>query len=442
MWLSPLFPWVARVGAFTYYRMRSGGETVPRRGPVLLVANHPNSLLDPLLVAAVARRPVRFLAKAPLFADWKIGWLIRAAGAIPVYRRADDPASVDRNEEMFRAVHAALAGGAVVGIFPEGLSHSEPALAPLRTGAARIALGAHALTGHPFPIVPIGLVFRQKDIFRSEALVLVGQAVRWDDLAPRGLADETVVRVLTDRIAEALRQLTVNLERWQDQPLVNCAMRVWEAERGVPPDPGERVTRLGATTRILATVRQSENPAGTALARDVEAHRRRLRRLGLRPVDLVADISLGRAAGWAARRVALVLPLAAALAIAGLVLFWTPYRLTGFVVDRMQRPPDQRSTYKLLVGIVLYAVWVVALAALGAATWNVWAGLAVLVAAPAIGMSGLIIRERWRGAGSDVRRFLLLRSRRQLVGALRAAQHDLGVRLNGLYEDFVARGLA
>ena len=280
MWLSPVFPWVARIGALIYYRLRFGGETVPRRGPVLLVANHPNSLLDPLLVAAVARRPVRFLAKAPLFADWKIGWLIRGVGAIPVYRRADDPASMDRNTEMFRAVHAALAGGAAVGIFPEGLSHSEPALATLRTGAARIALGAHALTGHPFPIVPVGLVFRQKDIFRSEALVLVGQPVPWDDLAPRGVNEEAVVRALTDRIAEALRQLTVNLERWQDQPLVDCAMRIWEAERGVPPDPADRVARLGATTRILATVRQSEDHAGTALARDVDAHRRRLRRLG------------------------------------------------------------------------------------------------------------------------------------------------------------------
>jgi 1-acyl-sn-glycerol-3-phosphate acyltransferase len=442
MWLTPFFPRIARVGAFTYYRMRSGGEAVPRRGPVLLVANHPNSLLDPLLVAAVARRPVRFLAKAPLFADGKIGWLIRAAGAIPVYRRADDPARMDRNEEMFRAVHAALAGGAVVGIFPEGLSHNEPALAPLRTGAARIALGAHALTGRPFPVVPVGLVFRQKDAFRSEALVLVGQPVRWDDLAPRGVDDEAVVRVLTGRIAEALRQLTVNLERWQDQPLVDCAMRIWEAGRGVPPDPGERVARLGATTRILAAVRQSNDPAGTGLARDVEAHRRRLRRLGLRPGDLVADVSLGRGVGWAARRFALVMPPAAALAIAGLVLFWAPYRLTGFVVDRMQRPPDQRSTYKLLVGIVLYGVWVVALAALGAATLNVWAGLVLLVGAPAIGMSGLIIRERWRGAGGDVRRFLLLRSRRQLVDALRTAQRDLGIRLNALYQDFAARGLA
>lgn len=442
MWLTPLFPWVARVGAFTYYRMRTGGEAVPRRGPVLLVANHPNSLLDPLLVAAAARRPVRFLAKAPLFADGKIGWLIRAVGAIPVYRRADDPAHMERNEEMFRAVHAALAGGAAVGIFPEGLSHNEPALAPLRTGAARIALGAHALTGRPFPVVPVGLVFRQKDTFRSDALVLVGQPVPWDDLASRGVDDEAVVRALTGRIAEALRQLTVNLERWQDQPLVDCAMRIWEAERGVPPDPGERVARLGATTRILATVRQSEHPAGTGLARDVEAHRRRLRRLGLRPVDLVADVSLGRGARWAARRIVLVMPLAAAVAIAGLVLFWAPYRLTGFVVDRMQRPPDQRSTYKLLVGIVLYAAWVVGLGALGAATLNIWAGLALLVGAPALGMGGLIIRERWRGAGGDVRRFLLLRSRRTLVDTLRAAQRDLGLRLNALYQDFAARGLA
>lgn len=82
--------------------MHYDGERVPRDGPVLLVANHPNSLLDPMLVAAAARRPVRFLAKAPLFTDKRVGWLMRAVGAIPVYRRSDDPAQMERNEEMFR----------------------------------------------------------------------------------------------------------------------------------------------------------------------------------------------------------------------------------------------------------------------------------------------------------------------------------------------------
>lgn len=441
MWLLPLFPWIARSAAYTYYRIRYGGEAVPRAGPVLLVANHPNSLLDPVLVVAAARRPVRFLAKAPLFVDPKVGWLVKATGAIPVYRRADDPTQMDRNEEMFRAVHAELAGGAAVGIFPEGLSHSEPALAPLRTGTARIAFGACAITGRPFPIVPVGLVFRHKDIFRSAALVLVGTPVAWDDLAPRGAGDEEAVRLLTDRIGAGLRQLTVNLERWQDQPLVDCAMRIWEAERGAPPDPGERVTRLGITTRILAAVRESGDPAGAALARDVGAHRRRLRRLGLRPADLVADVGFARGAWWAVRRAPLVMPLAAALAIVGFLLFWVPYQLTGSVVDRMRRPDDQRSTYKLMVGIVLYAAWVLALDAAAALMLNVWAALGLLLGVPAVGMAGLVTRERMRGTWSDVRRFVLLHSRRGLADSLRAAQRDLGVRLDALYREFAARGV-
>ncbi|MGH7645244.1 MAG: 1-acyl-sn-glycerol-3-phosphate acyltransferase [Gemmatimonadales bacterium] len=439
MWLLPLFPVVARVAAGIYYRMRYTGERVPRRGPVLLVANHPNSLLDPVLVAAAARRPVRFLAKAPLFDDTTIAWLVRASGAIPVYRRADDPAQMDRNEDTFRAVHAALAAGAAVGIFPEGLSHSEPALAPLKTGAARIALGAHALTGWPFPIVPVGLVLRQRDVFRSEALALVGRPLPWDDLALRGLEDAGAVRTLTDRVAEAIREVTVNLERWEDGPLVECAVRVWETEVGAPPAASERVARLEVTTGILSAVRRSGDPAAAALARDVEAHRRRLARLGLRPADLAADVGLGRGVGWAARRVPLLMPLAAAVAVSGLLLFWVPFQLTGWVVDRMRRPADQRSTYKLLVGIVIYALWVLALAAVGAVLGNAWVGLGVLLGVPAIGLAGLVTRERWRGAWSDARRFLLLRGRRALVGALRTEQRDLGLRLDAVYRDFAAR---
>jgi 1-acyl-sn-glycerol-3-phosphate acyltransferase len=440
VWLLPLFPVVARVAAGVYYRMRYTGERVPPRGPVLLVANHPNSLLDPLLVVAAARRPVRFLAKAPLFADAKIAWLVRAGGAIPVYRRSDDPAQMDRNEDTFRAAHAALAVGAAVGIFPEGLSHDEPALAPLRTGAARIALGAHALTGRPFPIVPVGLVLRQRDVFRSEALALVGRPLPWDDLAPRGPEDAEAVRALTDRVAEALRAVTVNLEHWEDGPLVECAVRVWETELGAPPAPAERVARLDVTTRILGAVRRGGDPGGAALAADVEAHRRRLARLGLRPADLAADVGLGRGVGWAARRVPLLMPLAAAVALAGLLLFWAPFRLTGLVVERLRRPADQRSTYKLLAGIVIYGLWLLALAAAATVLGNAWVGLAVLLGAPVVGMAGLVIRERWRGAWSDARRFLLLRSRRALVAGLRGEQRALGRRLDTAYRAFVTSG--
>ena len=287
---------VSRLAAHVYYRLSVTGESVPRSGPALLVANHPNSLIDPVLVAATARRPVRFLAKAPLFSDRKVGWLVRGSGSIPVYRKVDDATAMGRNTDMFRAVYEALGRGDAVGIFPEGISHSDPSIAPLKTGAARMALGAFDLTKEPFPIVPVGLVFRRKDTFRSAAHVIVGTEVSWSDLAARGVDDQEAVLELTGRIGDALKGVTVNLEQWADQPIAECAVRIWEAEFEADRDWVGRIARLEITIRLLARVRAERSHAGLALVGEVARHARRLNRLRFRPADLTADVSLGSVA--------------------------------------------------------------------------------------------------------------------------------------------------
>lgn len=442
MWLLPLFSPIARGAAALYYRVRYAGEPVPRTGPVLLVANHPNSLLDPMLVVAAAHRPVRFLAKAPLFTDRAVGWLIRASGSIPVYRRVDDPTQMDRNQDAFRAVHEALAAGDAVGIFPEGLSHSEPSMVPLKTGAARIAFGAFAMTGRPIPIVPVGLVLRQKDVFRSDAFVFSGHPIAWDDLASPGGGGPEAVHALTDRIAEGLRRVTLNLERWEDQPVVECAVRVWEAERAVPPDRSERLRRLELTTRVLAEVRRLDDARGAALARDVETHARRLRRLRLRPSDLAADVSLGRGLRWTAARLQFLMPVAIVLSVVGFVLFWLPYQVTGSIVRRLPLERDVLSTWKFLLGAPVYLIWLAVLAILTAFALPAWKAATVIVAVPVMGVAGLLFRERWRLAWADTRRFFLLRSQRALVGALRARQRDLAARMDELQRAYTAQGVA
>src|SRR5688500_19165894 len=97
MWLAPFLSHVADAALRVYYRLNRAGTVVPQAGPVLLVAYHPNSLLDPAMVALAARRPVRFLAKAPLFSDPLVGLLVRGAGSIPVYRSSDAPSQVGRH---------------------------------------------------------------------------------------------------------------------------------------------------------------------------------------------------------------------------------------------------------------------------------------------------------------------------------------------------------
>jgi 1-acyl-sn-glycerol-3-phosphate acyltransferase len=232
---------------------------------VLLVANHSNALVDPIVVTGTAARPIRFLAKAPLFDDARVGWLVKAAGAIPVYRKQDDPTVMGRNRNVFEAVCEALAKGAAIGIFPEGISHSDPSLAEIKTGAARIALGAYEQTGEAFPIIPVGMVPERKQHFRSEMRAVIGQPIAWEDLAGRGTEDRAAVEELTSRIGAGLRGVTLNLERWEDRPLVEAAESIWGLERGEAAGPAQQVNRFEITTRILAAVRRGSFQRWTEL---------------------------------------------------------------------------------------------------------------------------------------------------------------------------------
>ncbi|HEX2094388.1 MAG TPA: lysophospholipid acyltransferase family protein [Longimicrobiaceae bacterium] len=435
MWLLPVLSRLSSLAVRTFYRLEAAGGRVPLHGPVLLVANHPNSLMDPALVAAVARRPVRFLAKAPLFGDRQVGWMVRGAGAIPVYRASDDPAEMGANEDSFRAAHGALAEGAAVGIFPEGLSHSEPSLAPLRTGAARIALGAAGRLGRAFPIVPVGLVFRGKERFRSDALAVIGEPVEWDDLCDRGTGDVDAVRELTRRIDRRLREVTVNLERWEDAPLVETAEEIYAAEWEMDADPADRVERLREATEGLARLRGENLGEWREIAREVSRHGRLLDAVGLRPADLREVPRLHAAVRWTVRQLAFFL-VATPLAVAGTAVYFLPYRLTGILEARARPSHDVRATYKLLVGAVVHLVWTVGLALATGALLGGWAGVAVLAVLPLLGLLAVAVHNRWEEAVDDARRFLLLRGRGgDLLPELRLRQRRIAERLEALREE-------
>jgi glycerol-3-phosphate O-acyltransferase / dihydroxyacetone phosphate acyltransferase len=431
VWLLPFFSQVSSLAVRTFYRLTVSGERVPRQGPVLIVANHPNSLMDPALVAAVAGRPVRFLAKAPLFTDPLVGFLVRGSGSLPVYRKHDGVEG--SNDDTFRAVHAALGQGSAVAIFPEGMSHSEPSLAPLKTGAARIALGGAALLGGPLPIVPVGLVFRRKDRFRSEALAIVGKPVEWADLAGRGAEDHAAVHELTARIEDALQAVTLNLERWEDAPLVETAEAVYAAEMPTDPSPAARVARLKRTTDALARLRHERPGAWEDLARAVHQHARTLRVLRMTPVEVKASASAAEAARWTFRQLTVLrslLPIAAV----GMVLYYVPYRLTGVLADRAKPPHDIRATYKALMGAALHIAWTVVLAiATGWIFGWPW-GLAALVVLPALAFLTVVVVDMWRRASGEARRFFVRARRGQALLELRERQRALAKRLAETWE--------
>ena len=100
-----------------FYRVKVNAPASEPEGPVIFVGNHPNGLIDPALVFILSRRHVTFLAKAPLFRMPVIGWLLKGLGALPVYRKQDDPSQMGRNEGTLEAARGATACGncAVIG---------------------------------------------------------------------------------------------------------------------------------------------------------------------------------------------------------------------------------------------------------------------------------------------------------------------------------------
>jgi len=439
MWLYRAMPLISELAVRSYYRVSVAGARIPTEGPVLLVANHNNSLVDPALVAAMAGRNVRFLAKATLFTHPLIGWLIKGVGSVPVYRQQDDPKLVSQNLDTFRDVHRVLANGDMVGIFPEGISHSASRLAPLKTGAARIAIGAAAQLGSDFPIIAVGLVFRDRDAFRSEAHVIIGESFRWDDLVG-DLTNRSAVRELTERIEKSMRRVSVNLEAWEDEPLVRTAEAVWRAEFGAEESPAAEVERLRITTEALEALRAGSgagdegNHLWRETAVELRAHGRALKQLGLTPETLVEHVTFGEALRWLLKRL-LLLPLLP-ISILGAIFFWIPKQITVRVAAWIaeKEGDDAVVTHRVLLGGVIFPLWIAATSAVVWSQWGWMAGLLSAMVQPVWAFAALAVGERRQVMWTAVRRYLLRRMIGDRLEPLRERQRALATKLSALLE--------
>src|SRR6185295_4782888 len=160
-------------------------------------------------------RRVLLTAKATLFEHPLLAPLLRQVGVVPLRRAADERTaaqraaaatgaiSATRNDDAFQAVREALGLEGAVLVFPEGISHDRPELAPLKTGAARMAIDARSAGIRGVAILSIGLVYERKEAPGSRVLVRIGQPIDID----RWFVEATTpdASSLTAQIDEALR---------------------------------------------------------------------------------------------------------------------------------------------------------------------------------------------------------------------------------------------
>ena len=412
-----------------------GRENVPGTGPLIVAANHHNSIIDAMILMAALDRPLRVLANAPLFRHPLIGPFLRAIGGLPVHRRQEAGDDPEKNRELFAATTDALGSGAAIAIFPEGRTQPEPALLPVRTGAARMLLAAEAARpdGPRVVLLPVGLVFDRPGTFRDgRALVWIGTPVPTDALETGAGEPLAPAKRLTNRLRDALRGLIVEADDRATLRLLRLAEDIWrDGDAASPHAEADRVRWLQDAMRAYRELRRIDPERVAAFRRALEEYDRDAEWSGL------GDDRPGRRYSWTgvARFViveSVSLLVATPLALAGLALHGIPYNLTGWAVRRIPHTDEEEATDKIAAGLVLYPSCWLAEGVLAFVLGGLRAVAVFLAALPVTGFFALAWWERLQRVAREARAFARSLSDRDLPGRLRRRREGLGRELRAL----------
>lgn len=382
-----------------------GSERLQAERPVVFVLNHPNGVLDPVLLMTALGRPVTFLSKSTLFAYPVSRWAAQTFGALPVYRSRDigrrggardseDMAA--QNGKIFAQCRALLLEGQAIALFPEGATHSEPRLLRLQTGAARIALSAAAESdwNTNLAVIPIGLWYANKTRFRTSVLLVIGEPLPMHTYAERYVSDAwSTTREFTDQLEKCLAAVVLQAE---NRMLLRSmpAIAAWTTPKGQDADLGDRHAWAAMLLAAYEKLQQSDPDC----LRHIEQNVRRYASL-LHALGIVDPWQLERMStpSWRALKLALILVLLGLPALLGVLVSYIPHRLSGRL-SRALNPRDrsQSSLLKILGGTVLEIIaWLAEAVLIGMWVGAMW-GVLLFLVAPFCAYSAVRWRELWK----------------------------------------------
>ncbi len=326
-------------------------------GPEVGVSNHFGGFADPLLLMSVLPRRPRIVARDKIWKIPVVGWIMTWVGGIPVHRAVDKGRS--GNDQMFGSCYKALHEGDEIMIFPEGVTRDDPSIAPVKTGAARIAMGARSDGVTGIRITPAGIHYENKAALRSRVSIHVGEQLDLDadigQFVKPGEPDDTsnhdAVRALTADIEQRLRRVAPNFDDWTEARALTFGSEV--LLRTTQDDPGAPVP-ISERDRVAALLGRRPEPARAEVVAAVGAYESVLEAVGLSDEDLYQNSSTGKFL-WHVVWNLLVALLLLPFGLIGIAVNWIPMLLL-WLLGRLRVAPAVKATVLPMGAILLFGI--------------------------------------------------------------------------------------
>ncbi len=340
-------------------------EKIPKgKVPLLFVANHPGTFMDPIVIASHIKQEVFFLAKAEVFRSKFAAWILPKFNVIPVYRKQDDATLMHKNDETFVRCYDHLSKRGCILIFPEGISLVERKLRKIKTGAARITLGAEANNDFKLgvKIVPIGINYSHTIQFQSNLFMNVGEPIEVGSYENAYKQDQfAAAEDLTDKIRERLEELIIAVKDDEIERLVKQIEIIYKAkileERGV--SVRDAAQDYDVTKRIADAVKHfsdTDPQRVTTIKSEVENYMSTLERLRISDKWL-DSISKGGSILAGSLSTFLYLILGFPLYLFGLLTNYLPYKIPYFFARKMTDRPEFYAAIIMAIGIFTFIIF-------------------------------------------------------------------------------------
>jgi 1-acyl-sn-glycerol-3-phosphate acyltransferase len=411
--------------------------SLQKKGPLILIANHPNTLMDAWLIALYARKDLHFLTKGTFFNSPIKSWFLRNLNMIPINRNVEERTKGVHNQDSFEACYEVLKEGKCLVIFPEGNSVMERLIRTFKTGTARIALHAESSNQGKLDIqvVPLGLFYSQGDSFRSSIYMEVGDSICVRDYLNEYESDkQPAVKRLTQSMQASVESLLFNFTSKEEEALLEEL--AWNHQLNVP---NKKVSRLFHEYRSLhhqvKYLIRDEN-ALKEVRILLDAIQKQAKQLNIHATNRHTYPPILKNNQNTFVRLLWLIPTIPIL-VYGMMQSIIPFKLTGFLVPKLVKNKEFYAPVAVLFGLVLYPLTYLLFSWMFYRMVNpslVWTSV-YFISLPLSGMLSYYLFHEWILTKTGIRERLIGKEKRGAISELLTEIAVLKKKMDSLSND-------